>query len=151
MALSRIWTAFIIIASLTASFQFIFKPDQQHIFSQLMTGKNTDTITAKTVDSLSLPVSVHKQLQIKTTAICRKDKVFKTSDHTCPAYRLLAAAGVCETIKEGVKLCLNKIGILALFMGFMNIAERAGGVRFLSRIIWPFRNRRVPAVPKDDA
>lgn len=149
MALSRIWTAFIIIALLTASFQFIFKPDQQHIFSHLMTGKNTDTVAARTVDSLLIPPNVHQQLLVKPTAIWGKDKVYKTSDNTYRTYRLLSANGVFETTKDAVNLCLNLIGIMALFMGFMNIAERAGGVRFLSRIIGPFFSRIFPSVPKN--
>lgn len=149
MALSRIWTAFIIIALLTATFQFVFKPDQQHIFSQLMTGKNTDTTAARTVDSLALPATVHQQLQIKNTAVWGKDKVYKTKDNTYRSYRLLSANGVFETTKDAVNLWLNLIGIMALFMGFMNIAERAGGVRFLSRIIGPFFSRIFPSVPKN--
>jgi spore maturation protein SpmA len=38
---------------------------------------------------------------------------------------------------------------MALFLGFMNIAEAAGGVRFLSRIIGPFFSRIFPDVPKN--
>jgi len=34
-------------------------------------------------------------------------------------------------------------------MGFMSIAERAGGIRFLSRIIGPFFSKIFPDVPKD--
>ncbi len=37
---------------------------------------------------------------------------------------------------------------MALFMGFMAIAEAAGGIRFLSRIIWPFFSKLFPEVPK---
>jgi len=37
---------------------------------------------------------------------------------------------------------------LALFMGFLSIAEKAGGVRLLSRLIWPFFSRIFPEVPK---
>ena len=33
-------------------------------------------------------------------------------------------------------------------MGFLNIAERAGGVRLLSKIIWPFFSRIFPDIPK---
>src|SRR5690606_219322 len=44
---------------------------------------------------------------------------------------------------------INLIGIMALFMGFMSIAERAGGVRFLSRIIGPFFSRIFPSVPRN--
>jgi spore maturation protein SpmA len=37
---------------------------------------------------------------------------------------------------------------MALFMGFMSIAERAGGIRMLSRIIGPFFSRLFPEIPK---
>src|SRR6187399_3583566 len=37
---------------------------------------------------------------------------------------------------------------MALFMGFLNIAERAGGIRFLSRIIGPFFSKIFPEIPK---
>jgi len=33
-------------------------------------------------------------------------------------------------------------------MGFLNIAERAGGIRILSKIIWPFFSRIFPEIPK---
>ena len=47
--------------------------------------------------------------------------------------------GVIETAKNAViDIIIPLIGIMALFMGFLSIAERAGGVRLLSRLIWPF-------------
>ncbi len=149
MALSRIWSAFIIIALLTASVKFIVEPGQQQIFSHLVTGKNTDTVSARTVDSLSLPASVHQQLQVQRSAVWGKDNIYQTGDNSYRAYRLLAANGVFDTCKDAVNLCINLIGIMALFMGFMSIAERAGGIRFLSRIIGPFFSRIFPTVPKN--
>jgi len=53
-----------------------------------------------------------------------------------------------ETCKGAVTICLNLIGIMALFMGLMSIAEKAGGIRFLSRMIGPFFTRIFPEVPK---
>ncbi|HRO69435.1 MAG TPA: spore maturation protein, partial [Chitinophagaceae bacterium] len=94
MALSRIWSAFIIIALLTATVKFLVQPGQQHIFSQLMTGKNTDTISARTVDSLSLPAAVHAQLQVQKLAIWEKDNVYRTGDNSYRAYRIQSANGV---------------------------------------------------------
>ena len=149
MALSRIWSAFIIIALLTASVKFIVQPGQQQIFSHLVTGKNTDTVSARTVDSLSLPAFVHQQLQVQRSAVWEKDNIYKTGDNSYRAYRLLAANGVFDTCKDAVNLCINLIGIMALFMGFMSIAERAGGIRFLSRIIGPFFSKIFPSVPKN--
>jgi spore maturation protein SpmA len=129
--------------------RFVFQPGQQQIFSHLVTGKNTDTISVRTIDSLSAPASVHQQLKNQKTAVWGKEKIFKTGNNSYRAYQLLPANGIFETCKDAVTLCIGLIGIMALFMGFMNIAERAGGIRFLSRIIGPFFSRIFPEVPKD--
>lgn len=149
MALSRIWTAFILIALLTAAGRFIFQPGQSEIFTQLVTGKNTDTISARTMDSTSIPSAVHNQFLLQKIAVWGKEKVVKAENNSFRVYRLLAANGVFETCKDAVTLCIGLIGIMALFMGFMSIAERAGGIRFLSRIIGPFFSKIFPEVPKD--
>lgn len=149
MALSRIWTAFILIALLTAAGRFVFQPGQNEIFTQLVTGKNTDTISARTLDSAAIPSSVQNQFLLQKTAVWGKEKVVKADGNTFRVYRLLPANGVFETCKDAVTLCIGLIGIMALFMGFMSIAERAGGIRFLSRIIGPFFSKIFPEVPKD--
>lgn len=57
--------------------------------------------------------------------------------------------GIIETAKISVvDIIIPLIGILALFMGFLSIAEKAGGVRMLSKIIWPFFSKIFPDVPK---
>ena len=56
--------------------------------------------------------------------------------------------GIIETCKGAVNICIGLIGIMALFMGFMGIAEKAGGIRFLSRIIGPFFLKIFPDLPK---
>lgn len=149
MALSRIWTAFILVALLTAAARFCFEPGQQQVFSLMVTGKNTDTVAVRDVDSAILPASVHDQLQSQKSAVWGKEKVFRTKENEYRAFKLLPANGIFETCKDAVNLCIGLIGIMALFMGFMSIAERAGGIRFLSRIIGPFFSRIFPEVPKN--
>jgi spore maturation protein SpmA/spore maturation protein SpmB len=56
--------------------------------------------------------------------------------------------GVIETCWTAVNICLKLIGIMALFMGFMSIAEQAGGIRMLSRMIGPFFSKLFPEVPQ---
>lgn len=56
--------------------------------------------------------------------------------------------GVIQTCWTAVELCIKLIGVLALFMGFMSIAERAGGIRLLSRIVGPFFSKLFPEIPK---
>ncbi len=149
MALSRIWSAFIIIAILVAGIKFFFQPGQEMLISNLFTGKNTDTVSSRIVDSNAVPLAVVSQLADRKTVVWGKDKVTKNSDGSFTAFKLLPANGVFETTKDAVNLSIGLIGILALFMGFLSIAEKAGGIRFLSRIIAPFFGKIFPEVPKD--
>lgn len=105
MALSRIWSAFILIAITVAGIKCFFFGETQ-IFSWMVTGKASDPANPLKVD------------------------------------------GVIETCWVAVEICLKLIGILALFIGFMNIAEKAGGIRLLSRIVGPFFSKLFPEVPK---
>ena len=147
MALSRIWSAFVIIAILVATIKFTVQPGQEKIFSHLVTGKNTDTVSKRFVDSASLPANVIRQLQYEKTAVWEKERVIKEGK-TYKVYRLLQSNGILETCKGAVEICIGLIGIMALFMGFMSIAEKAGGIRFLSRIIGPFFSKIFPDIPK---
>ncbi len=147
MALSKIWSAFIIIALLVASIRFAVQPGQEKIFSQMVTGKNTDTVSTRNIDSAMLPINVHQQLRTDKVAVWAKERVYKT-EAGFRAFTLVPANGIFETCKGAVEICIGLIGIMALFMGFMNIAEKAGGVRLLSRIIAPFFSKIFPDVPK---
>jgi spore maturation protein SpmA/spore maturation protein SpmB len=69
----------------------------------------------------------------------------KASDPANP----LKLDGVIETCWVAVEICLKLVGVLALFIGFMNIAEKAGGIRLLSKIVGPFFSKLFPEIPKD--
>ncbi|HET6252429.1 MAG TPA: nucleoside recognition domain-containing protein [Puia sp.] len=56
--------------------------------------------------------------------------------------------GIISTCSTAVTLAIGLIGIMALFMGLVSIAEAAGGMRFLARITGPFFSRLFPDVPK---
>jgi len=105
MALSRIWSAFIIVAILAACINVAITGDAS-IYKWMVVGK---------ADDIANPLKVD---------------------------------GVIQTCKNAIDLAINLIGIMALFMGFMSIAERAGGIRLLSRIIGPFFGKLFPDVPK---
>ncbi|MGY3052171.1 spore maturation protein SpmA/spore maturation protein SpmB [Pedobacter sp. UYEF25] len=68
----------------------------------------------------------------------------KASDPENP----LKLDGLIETCWVAVDICLKLVGILALFMGLMSIAEKAGGIRLLSRIVAPFFSKLFPDIPK---
>lgn len=48
-----------------------------------------------------------------------------------------------------MKIALPLGGVMILWMGLMNIGEKAGAINFLSKIIGPFFNKLFPEVPKD--
>ncbi|WP_316736925.1 nucleoside recognition domain-containing protein [Pedobacter aquatilis] len=105
MALSRIWSAFIIIAIVVAAVKCFFF-GQSDIFNWMVVGKADDAANPLKLD------------------------------------------GIIETCWVSVELCFKLVGILALFMGFMSIAEKAGGIRLLSRIVGPFFSKLFPEIPK---
>ena len=45
-------------------------------------------------------------------------------------------------------IALPLTGIMALWMGFLSVGEKAGAVRLLARIVGPFFNRLFPEIPK---
>lgn len=48
---------------------------------------------------------------------------------------------------DAVMLAIGLIGVLALFLGLMRIAEEAGVIRVLSRLIYPLLKRLFPEIP----
>src|ERR1700754_2240121 len=119
MALSRIWAAFILISIVVAGVRYAFVPADKEILSSMVTGKVGDTLYV----SKPLPgqkVEVKKQ----------------------------TANGLLETCNGAVSLALGLIGIRALFMGLISIAEQAGGIRLLARVTGPFFSKLFPDLPK---
>lgn len=150
MVLSRIWSAFIIVALAVTLGRFVFEPGQQQIFSRLVTGKTGDTTYVKVFDSSYIPATVHALMAAgQKNILWDGNNITRAVDGTYKAYKLQSTNGVFETTKDAVMLCIGLIGIMALFLGFMNIAEKAGGVRFLSKIIAPFFSKIFPEVPKN--
>lgn len=56
--------------------------------------------------------------------------------------------GIFKSAGDSVEISIKLIGILTLFLGFMNIGEKAGAVRFLSRIVAPFFSKLFPEIPE---
>jgi len=139
MALSRIWSAFIIIAIITASVKTFFSVNDKAVFTSMVTGKSGDTIRIKTVPFLS---------SINEMPLDKGVQMIRVGEDKQLMYKIQTADGILETCQTAVTLCLKLIGFLTLFMGFLSIAEKAGGIRFLSRIIGPFFTRIFPDIPK---
>jgi spore maturation protein SpmA/spore maturation protein SpmB len=148
MALSRIWSAFIIIAIFAASIKCITSSDSKMIFNKMVVGKSGDTTNTKSIDSISLPPAVATILLTAKDTKIGETKYAKIADEKFITYKEQNANGILATCNDAVTICIGLIGIMALFMGFMSIAEKAGGINFLSRIIGPFFTKLFPEVPK---
>ena len=173
MSLSRIWSAFIITAILVAGFRFFFSDSQDDIFGRMVTGTSKDEFKYVTIGDSTK--SAQLEAAMKNYAYSRQPKADKetkfivTDDKQAdtvlklqnefPSLRAVSydyilgrkqkpVDGVIATCKVAVEICIGLIGIMALFMGFMGIAEKAGGIRFLSRIVGPFFSKLFPDVPK---
>ena len=178
MALSRIWSAFIIIAFLVAGFRML-KGDEK-IFTRMVVGKSSDKYDSIYYVTVGSPLNQnlsHKYAEfLREYGYAKRDSAHKatvllTDDLAKDSVNIIKAAnpsiqtftytsvqkklerkvdGIIETAKNAViDIIIPLIGIMALFMGFLSIAERAGGVRLLSRMIWPFFSRIFPDLPKN--
>jgi spore maturation protein SpmA/spore maturation protein SpmB len=107
-----------------------YKPtDSAHNATVLITDDlNADSVSLYRNSNLSIQLYTYRSIQ---NQLSRK------------------ADGIIETCKSSVNIAIGLIGIMTLFMGFMTIAEKAGGIRLLSRIIGPFFSKLFPELPKD--
>lgn len=177
MALSRIWSAFIIIAFIVAGIRMV--NGDEKIFTRMVVGKSSDKYDSIYYYGIGSPLNQQlsprysdflKEYGYYRTDSARQATILLTDNAAHDSVNLLKSFnpgistytytgiqkklvrkvdGVIETAKNAVlDIIFPLIGILALFMGFLNIAEKAGGVRVLSKIIGPFFSKIFPEIPK---
>ena len=149
MALSRIWAAFIIVAFLAATFQCIFIEGDANIYSQMVVGKSGDTSNTQKIDTTHLAPVILSTLQNGKSYTDGTTRYGKNANGDYIKFKQQNADGIISTAKAAVDISLNLIGIMALFMGFMSIAEKAGGIRLLSKIVGPFFSKLFPEIPRN--
>lgn len=177
MALSRIWSAFIIVAVLVAGIRMI--AGDATIFNRMVVGKSSDAYDSVYYVGIGSPANQNLSPKyaefLREYGYAKKDSaqqatVLLTDNLQHDSVAIIKAAnpgikvftyvsvqsklqrktdGIVQTAKNAViDIIIPLIGIMALFMGFLSIAERAGGVQVLSRIIGPFFSKLFPDVPK---
>ena len=114
----------------------------------MVVGKSGDTSKTRFIDSINLPPAIAKILITNKETKIGEIKYAKSADGKFTVYKEQNANGILSTCRDAVDICIGLIGIMALFMGFMSIAEKAGGINLLSRIIGPFFIKVFPDVPK---
>jgi spore maturation protein SpmA/spore maturation protein SpmB len=177
MALSKIWSAFIIIAVLVGSVRMLSGDNK--IFTRMVVGKSSDKYDSVYYCAIGSPVNQNlspkypdflKEYGYYKVDSINKASVLLTDNMSTDAVAFIQSVnplirtytyvsvqkklvrkvdGIIETAKNAViDIIIPLIGVLALFMGFLSIAEKAGGIRLLSKIIWPFFSRIFPDIPK---
>ena len=150
MVLSRIWSAFIIVAILVASVKYLFSNNYKAIYNDLVVGKSGDTIKIATKNINSINPDIKNALLLKPDyEENRLHYKIDSAQSKVAVYRIQETDGVIGTSETAVKICIGLIGIMTLFMGFMSIAEKAGGINLLSRLIQPFFSKLFPEIPKN--
>ncbi|QIG89990.1 spore maturation protein [Chryseobacterium sp. POL2] len=149
MVLSRIWSAFIIIAIVVAGIKYISSDNYKEIFNDMVVGKGGDTIKIYQQPLASFSPEIQANLQKSPNFEESHIQYKKDSLNNVSVYRIQSTDGVIGTSETAVNICLKLIGIMALFMGFMSIAEKAGGISLLSRLIQPFFSKLFPEIPKN--
>ena len=150
MVLSRIWSAFIIIAILVASVKYLFSDNYKAIYNDMVVGKSGDTVQIASKKVSELSPEIQKSL-IASPNFDQNRIHYKTDSakSQVAVYRVQETDGVIGTSETAVKICIGLIGIMTLFMGFMSIAEKAGGINLLSRLIQPLFSKLFPEIPKN--
>ena len=149
MVLSRIWSAFIIIAIAVASVKYFSSENYSQIFNDMVVGKGGDTIQISQKPLAEISADIQKALLTNPNFEDSRIHYKMDSLQNVKTYRVAETDGVIGTSETAVNICLKLIGIMALFMGFMSIAEKAGGINFLSRLIQPFFSKLFPEIPKN--
>ena len=124
MVLSRIWSAFIIVAILVASIKYLFSDNYKAIYNDMVVGKSGDTVQIASKKMSDLNPEIQNQLLAKPDF--DQNRVHYKTDSAkseVQIYRVQETDGVIGTSETAVKICLGLIGIMTLFMGFMSIAE----------------------------
>ncbi len=118
----------------------------------MVVGKGGDTIQIATKKMEEIPAQIATAFQNGNTTEKVDGRIHyrkNTKDNSVKVYRIQEASGVIGTSEIAVKISLGLIGIMTLFMGFMSIAEKAGGINLLSRLIQPFFSKLFPEIPKN--
>ncbi len=74
---------------------------------------------------------------------------FLGDDDGYPALKKVTNEGLIESSKVAVTLAIGLIGIMALWLGLMKVAEQSGLIARLSHIVRPVMTRLFPDIPPD--
>ena len=94
MVLSRIWSAFIIVAIVVASIKYLFSDNYKAIYNDLVVGKSGDTVQIAKVPVQKLSAEIQKSLTENPDTEIARINYKKDSTNQVAVYRVQKADGV---------------------------------------------------------
>jgi spore maturation protein SpmA/spore maturation protein SpmB len=76
-------------------------------------------------------------------------QIFSVPVHGSPSPMEILSAAMIKSASGSVELAIGLIGVMALFLGLMKVAEDGGMLTILARLIRPLMKRLFPDVPAD--
>ena len=67
----------------------------------------------------------------------------------CPGQMSALTGGALDSAREAVSLCITMAGVMALWMGLMEIAQESGMIAKMTKGIRPFLKFMFPRLPED--
>src|ERR1041384_2193033 len=109
MALSRIWSAFIIISILVAVIQFLGRGEKQ-VFSSMVVGKWGDSVLVRETPLAAADPALMGALDT-SGRVKAGELIYRKEANKVVAVRVQNANGIVDTCWDAVELCLKLIGI----------------------------------------
>lgn len=98
---------------------------------------------------LSILVAGGKDIYNKFTSESSDNTVLSDKNLNETTYLGKITNAAIESAGVAVKLAIGLIGVMALWLGLMKVAEEAGIIKIIARIVRPITKRLFPGIPKD--
>ena len=98
---------------------------------------------------LSILIAGGKDIYNKITSESADTEVVSEKNLNETTYLGKITNAAIESSGTAVKLAIGLIGVMALWLGLMKVAEEAGIIKIIARIVRPITKRLFPGIPKD--
>jgi spore maturation protein A len=98
---------------------------------------------------LSILIAGGKDIYNEVTSESKDNTVQTDQNLNEKTYMGRITTAAIESAGTAVKLAIGLIGVMALWLGLMKVAEEAGIIKIIARIVRPITKRLFPSIPKD--
>jgi len=118
-------------------------------FLRIMVDENTPPLWRSISEAQSEPGSINSHLVINSVEESKINGLLKFEPVKFVKLKSVTNDGIVKYAKIAVELAIGLIGIMALWLGVMKIAEQSGLITKISKFIKPVMTKLFPDVPPD--